>query len=195
MKSRLESQLKDQADKLHEYYNSRMQDILKVQSDKMAQVELEFVRKKERKLLELEEGANARILETETRFKLEFDSMRNQYESEVAALRRENAEKGRLIGAVSRQLQSFENGNEIVSPTTVELSRNLQQGSTKSRNHSKKPEAGAVSNHQNPGPITRSTVRNPGQSGIYGSSNLEFVSNDMKNCIAALVNAYKEKNS
>jgi len=76
----------------------------------MIEAEREFIGLHEKKLENVELEAEKRLDEMRNKFTAQVQQMKQKYEGEVKALKKENEEQGKVIGAVSRQLQSYNGG-------------------------------------------------------------------------------------
>jgi hypothetical protein len=93
--------IKEESERLHEYYNSKMREILTSQTDKIVAAEKLFLQTQENKLKLVHESAERRVEEMREKCRQECQLMRSHFDSQMEFLKRDSEEKGRLIGTVS----------------------------------------------------------------------------------------------
>jgi len=209
----MKARLNEEAENLHKYYNDKLHEKLEDVSVKVLNAEKDMLNAHAKQLSNLEKTTNDRIADAELKFQIENESLKKKYESEVANLKRENLDKGRLIGAVSRQLQSFESGSRVldISNSNFEVPvpqpPKPQPTRTKSKSHGHGQGSGQSKSSKVILPIQQATPVNQPHSAVvihstvamaqaqhFPNPSFDTASVEVKNCIATLVNAYKEKN-
>jgi len=93
--------VKEEREKLHDYYNNKIKEILQVESQKMIEAEREFIALHEQKLVLTQGEATERLEAMRTKFTHQVQQMKSKYESHLGSLKKENEEQAKLIGTVS----------------------------------------------------------------------------------------------
>ncbi|ODM96957.1 Centrobin [Orchesella cincta] len=107
MQEETERKTRAEAERLHEYYNKKVQEILKSATEEAARAESLLKDQIKRAAVESER----KLTECKERFQREMDMLKAKYEAEIERLKRENLHKQLLISSTVKQLQMGDSPN------------------------------------------------------------------------------------
>ncbi|CAG7818029.1 unnamed protein product [Allacma fusca] len=125
----IERNLKEESERLHSYYNLKLQEAIQLQSTKMIATEAQILENHQRQLMGLEKDMMRRIRECKNRCLSETNKMKNKYESEIKTLREDVAQKQQFISTISHQLQSYVRSDRHHDTEKVRTGQVFMEGS------------------------------------------------------------------
>ncbi|CAL8094614.1 unnamed protein product [Orchesella dallaii] len=102
-----ERKTRAEAERLHDYYNKKVQEILKSATEEAARAEAALKDQIKRASVESER----KLTECKERFQRDMDMLKAKYEAEIDRLKRENLHKQLLISSTVKQLQMGDSPN------------------------------------------------------------------------------------
>jgi gas vesicle protein len=106
LRAEFKEEIRKEGERLHIYYNDKVREILKSQSEKMTVAEAEFIAAHEQEVKAVSDKYEEQMQEMRNHFENQISNLKLYYKMEIGNLERDALEKGKLIENVSKKTLS-----------------------------------------------------------------------------------------